>query len=61
MTSKATHIRNSDGLKPELGITPGVSHMDMRWLPSLHAEEEESVPSDPQQRWHEISLTQFRL
>jgi len=56
MTSKATDIRKGNRLKPEFGIPSSVGYMDMRWLPSFHAEEEESVSTYPQQRWHKTSL-----
>jgi hypothetical protein len=56
VTSKTAHIRKGDRLKPELGIPSGVGYMDMGWLASLHAEEKEPIPTDPQQRWHFATL-----
>jgi hypothetical protein len=57
VTSKTTHIRQSHGLKPELGIPTSMGHMNMSRFSSLHAEEEKPVSTDPQQRRHEASLT----
>jgi hypothetical protein len=38
-----------------------MTHVDVRWLAALHAEEEEPVAADPQQRWHSTSLSRGRL
>ena len=60
VTSKAAHISKGNRLKPELGIPSSVGYVDMSRLPSFHAEEKESVSTNPQQRGHKISLPQFQ-
>jgi hypothetical protein len=57
MTSKAPHIRKGNRLKPELGIPASVGYVDVRRLPSFHAEEEESVSTNPQQHRHKKQFT----
>jgi hypothetical protein len=58
VVSKASYVCQHYGLKPELGIPPGMRHMDVRRFARLHAVEEEPVPANPQQRWHVVSLPQ---
>jgi len=56
MTPGASVVRQLDRVEPELRITTGVSHMDVRRLPALQTVEEESITSNPQKRRHETSL-----
>ena len=56
MAPETPDLRQRYGLKPELSISPGMSHVDVRRLAPLHAEEEEPIPTNPQQRWHCATL-----
>ena len=55
VVSKASYICQGYGFKPELGIPPGMSHVNVRRLATLHTEEEKPIPANPQQRWHVVS------
>jgi len=48
MTPGASVVRQLDRVEPELRITTGVSHMDVRRLPALQTVEEESITSNLQ-------------
>ena len=54
--AKTPHAGNGHRLDPELRISSGLSHMDVRRLPPLHAEEEEPIPTNSQQSGHLTSL-----
>lgn len=50
------HVGNGHWFEPELRVSSGVSDVDVRRLPPLHAEEEEPIPTDSQQSGHITSL-----
>ena len=60
MPAKAPHVGKRHWLQPILRVPSGVCHMNVRWLAPFHAEEEESVSTNPQQRWHIGSLSWAR-
>ena len=43
-------------LKPKLRISPHMSDVNVRWFPTLQAEEKEPIATDPQQGGHDLSL-----
>jgi hypothetical protein len=56
VVAKSAHVRQRDGLEPELGVPTCVSDMDVWRLSPLHAEEEKPVAANSQNRWHWMSL-----
>jgi hypothetical protein len=58
MSAKASCVRKCHWLQPILRVPSGVCHMDVWRLTPFHAEEEEPVSTNPQQRWDVGSLSQ---
>jgi hypothetical protein len=48
-------------LKPNLRVSPRMSDVNMRRLPTLQAEEKEPIATDPQQGGHDLSLPRSNL
>jgi hypothetical protein len=44
-------------IKPKLGVSPRMSDVNVRRLPTLHAEEKEPIATDPQQGGHDPQFT----
>jgi hypothetical protein len=53
VAAKTAIVRQFHRLKPKLRVSPRVSHMYMRWLATLQAEEKEPITADPQQGGHD--------
>src|ERR1039457_2812033 len=54
VATKTAIVRQVHGLDPEFRVSPGMSHMYVWWLTTLHAEEEEPVTADLQQGGHAL-------
>jgi hypothetical protein len=57
MPPKTPHVGDRYRFETELRLASGVSHVDVRRLSPLHAEEEEPLPTDSQQSGHTYEST----
>jgi len=48
-------------LQPKFRVSPRMSDVNVRWLPTLQAEEKEPIATDPQQGGHGLSLPRSDL
>ena len=53
VAAKTAIVRQFHRLKPKLRVSPRMSHVNVRWLPTLQAEEKEPIAADPEQGRHD--------